>query len=685
LCNGFDDNCDGATDEGYTVDVPGVGLLKPGDPCQWGDCTSVVGCAASGGGLTCLGCPCPAELHCPGEEVTPVLAPPNAKKLPYTASGGFQEVTAQLPLQALEVDTGATLKIAYGSSGMAIDADADGHLDQWWSDGLGHAVLLRRTGNWSYAAQTVLDAKSNWACVAATDGDGDGTPELIAAGGKLAYLVRQADGSYLDLGNALGVGLPAVAPGGEGHAQSVLPVDLNSDGLLDLAVGWFSCKPPERGVLAFVNRGAGGYVEQGLQLGFSLVTPPWALLSSDFTGDGRGDLLVLNEGCSPSGMGLYVQQPPGSTPAYVLQSAPPEFTAPAGPAFANPMGAAVADVNGDGVQDYLITNEELLGFVESGGKVDPFDKRQPTPPNVDSLFFLLSQPGGGRLNAGKQAGVWAPLSETRKPMIAWSAAWSDLDHDGALDLLLSHGHDAATWLLQDEGSMRPVAFRNDGTQEFEDHSVDWGLPVSHPGRSLVVADLDGDGDDDLLAGGQAVPPRAWRNAIVHGGKDLRLRLVGKASNPWGLGARVEVKTTQRSVFLEHSVQAVSQAMAVPESHVALRPGEQALAMQVVWPSREVQQATLPPEGGSVTLTEPPLFSLSTRWSPGGKTPVVVKAQAGCAIELAAGAQGQWQGPTACDAQGCSRTWQGGGLGPGEDVVVITCKGKPWAIRPRIFH
>ena len=100
-----------------------------------------------------------------------------------------------------------------------------------------------------------------------------------------------------------------------------------------------------------------------------------------------------------SGMGLYEQQPPGSTPAYVLKSLPPEFTAPAGPAFANPMGAAVADVNGDGEQDFLITNEELHGFVEAGGKVDPFDKHQPSLPNVHSLFLMLSQQGGGRVNA----------------------------------------------------------------------------------------------------------------------------------------------------------------------------------------------------------------------------------------------------------------------------------------------
>ena len=348
------------------------------------------------------------------------------------------------------------------------------------------------------------------------------------------------------------------------------------------------------------------------------------MCSSDL--DGLLDVLVLNEGCAASGMGLYVQQANGATPAFALQSQPPEFTAPAGPAFANPMGAAVADVNGDGVQDYLITNEELHGFVEAGGQVDPFDKHQPDSPNLHSLFFLLSQPGGGRLNAGKLAGLWAPLSQGKKPMIAWSAAWSDLDHDGALDVLISHGHDAASWLLQDEGGMRPVAFRNDGTQEFEDRSLDWGLPPLHAGRSQVLADLDGDGDDDLLLGGQAVPPQVWRNAIVHQGKDLRLRLMGKASNPWGLGARIEVKTSQRTIRAEHGVQAVSQAMALPETHVALRPGEQAQSVQVHWPSGYVQQQALPGAGGVVTLTEPVLFSMSGRWSPAGKKPVLVQAQ-----------------------------------------------------------
>ena len=47
-------------------------------------------------------------------------------------------------------------------------------------------------------------------------------------------------------------------------------------------------------VLAFINRGAGGYVEQGLQLGFGLTTAAWALLATDYDGDGWQDILLIN-------------------------------------------------------------------------------------------------------------------------------------------------------------------------------------------------------------------------------------------------------------------------------------------------------------------------------------------------------------------------------------------------------
>ncbi len=290
----------------------------------------------------------------------------------------------------------------------------------------------------------------------------------------------------------------------------------------------------------------------------------------------------------------------------------------------------------------------------------------------------------------------SPLSATKKTMVAWSPVFADLDHDGHLDLLLSHADDHGGWLLQDVGEARPVAWRNDGTQRFVDLSAKWGLPAKHRGRGLIAADLDGDGDLDLAIGGQAVGPLIMRNDIKHGGASLSVRLVGVASNPWGLGARLELKTSARTLHAEHSIQAPSQTMATPRTWFALRKGEQAKSLKVTWPSGWVSEVAVT-KPGTLTVVEPALFKLSSRWAPPGKAPVQVaatrfaadgKPAAGakpCTIALAPGSKGGWQGPAKCTGATCVRTWVGNGAKGGSDAVVVSCDGKPWRVRPRIFY
>ena len=66
------------------------------------------------------------------------------------------------------------------------------------------------------------------------------------------------------------------------------------------------------------------------------------------------------------------------------------------------------------------------------------------------------------------------------------AAWSDVDGDGASDLLVVGGT-----------GQRPALFLNDGTGRFRDEAAERGLAPRGAGMGALFADWDADGDDDL--------------------------------------------------------------------------------------------------------------------------------------------------------------------------------------------
>src|SRR5690606_6378420 len=62
-------------------------------------------------------------------------------------------------------------------------------------------------------------------------------------------------------------------------------------------------------------------------------------------------------------------------------------------------------------------------------------------------------------------------------------------------------------------------------------------------KSLVLADADGDGVDELIVGVNNGPLRAFGRAAPLEGRLVRVRLVGGPGNPQAVGARVTVQLT----------------------------------------------------------------------------------------------------------------------------------------------
>ena len=181
------------------------------------------------------------------------------------------------------------------------------------------------------------------------------------------------------------------------------------------------------------------------------------------------------------------------------------------------MGTDFGDDDGDGRLDLIVTNHEL---------------------EMHTLFRNLGK--GLFADATLESGV----GRETLPYVGFGTQFFDYDNDGDLDLAIVNGH-----VMNDSGHFRPgskeaqrkLLFRNDGKGRFEEvgRTSGPGFAVDAVGRTLAVADIDNDGDLDVLVTNNGGPAELLRNDAA-AGNSLLLRLVGTRGNRGAVGARIRL-------------------------------------------------------------------------------------------------------------------------------------------------
>lgn len=232
------------------------------------------------------------------------------------------------------------------------------------------------------------------------------------------------------------------------------------------------------------------------------------------------------------------------------------------------MGNSIADWNNDSRPDIISLDmkpeEEVL--VKNTVGADPYN------------IYLLKRGFGYyhqfprnmlQLNRGSADGQFPVFSEVAQLAGVEATDWSwsplvvDLDNDGWKDIFITNGiwrrpndldylkyvsnreimkvaADQDLAAKMPSGKAHNYAFRNRGDLTFENVGAAWGLDLFGVSNGAAYADLDNDGDYDLIVSNLNAPAAIYENQNPTGNHYLKVALDGEAGNVFGLGAKVTV-------------------------------------------------------------------------------------------------------------------------------------------------
>ena len=477
----------------------------------------------------------------------------------------FTDVTAAAGIDFVHVNgaAGERLLPETMGSGLALfDFDGDGDQDlllvsstRWpWNPAgspAGTPRLYANDGHGRFRDVTTaagLDRELYGMGVAVGDADGDGDPDLLLTAVGPDVMLRNDGGRFTDVTRTAGVaGDPA------GWSTSAAFFDADRDGDLDLLVASY---------VVWSRRldHEADYTLNGRDRAYG---PPTSFAGATvhlYRND--GDLRFRDV---TGEAGLDIRNPTTGTP------------------MAKALALGILDVDGDGALDVFVANDTVQNFLLHNRGDGTFeDLGAATGVAFDGAGAATGAmgvdagdlAGDGRLGiavgnfanemsslylAGRSPWLFVDrsaaegLGSPSRQRLTFGLFLFDADLDGRLDLLQANGHlESEIAQVQASQSWRQPAqlFWNAGADAerlfVEVPSAELG-DLARPivGRGAAYADLDGDGDLDVVLTANGGRPLVLRNDQATGHHWLRTRLVGRPPNPDAIGAVAELEVAGR--------------------------------------------------------------------------------------------------------------------------------------------
>lgn len=523
-------------------------------------------------------------------------------------------------------------------TGIAVaDFDKDGNMDIFAVSKNGPCALYKQAIKGQFqdiAAMAGVDCvaqdeKIGKIGATAVDINQDGWPDIYVCRYDAPNLlfVNNGDGTFTEHAKEYGLDIKDASV----HAAFA---DYDRDGDLDcyLVTNILDFAKAPQGRRNYLLRNDGGkFADVSKEAGIWGLTQGHTAVWFDANDDGWPDVYVANDFETPDR--FYLNKGNG-TFADVVDERLPHVTY-----FS--MGADTGDLNNDGLVDFLVTDMRdrsragyMAGMEEIGRGLWEMERVPDLIPQYMWNAVYLNS-GQDRFQevahlVGMDATGWT-----------WAARLADLDNDGRLDAFFTAGMirnfvdadivdkqnvaptlnaRANVWKNAQPRNETTLAYRNLGDLKFENVSAAWGLDENTVAFGGVLADLDNDGDVDLVYANCNAAPTIVRNDTATGHRVV-IKLAGAKGNLDAIGAelRLESATTGmqvRQLFTERGIAASEP----PVVYFGLGKDEKISKLTIRWPRGQVQVLENLPADRLLTISEPALDASAKPAPANFKTP-----------------------------------------------------------------
>ncbi len=528
----------------------------------------------------------------------------------------------------------------YNGSGVAIgDVNNDGLSDIFFGGNMGPSKLYLNQGDLhfqDYTLQAGIHTQHKWVTgVSMVDLNADGWLDIyLCVGGNIAddysnlFYLNNADASDLGFKEESSV----MNIDDDGYSTQAAFFDYDKDDDLDMYLVTSAMNIPNKNSIrkrrpeTYMSNADRFYRNDGINPVSGLPIFTNISTSAGITGNGFGLGICISDINLDGWPDVYVANDYISNDLLYINQQDGTFSEQVDSFFRHlsysAMGVDIADFNNDGLVDLCAV--DML-------PPDHYRKRIMAGNGRSYTRYQLEKQDGYsdqyirntlQINNGQQSfseiGQLLGIHETDW---SWAPLFADFDNDGLRDLFIGNGipHDItnmdfvsyraskvgagessesfkAQWkelmaALESYGNVKlpNYIYKNLDGLAFEDNTVNWGLADPSHSTCPAFADLDNDGDLDLVINNINDPASVYKNHLIETrGKDgdcryLLINLLGAGPNKGGIGTKIHLHYEGQRQFYEHFPVRGFQSMVDPKIHFGLGSIDDIDTVHVHWP------------------------------------------------------------------------------------------------------